>query len=73
MLLIMSPYSSCFDSMSLSSSIPIMTTHDTHMPLASVGSIVTPNMTLSLSLSLSLSCLSYLETRIKSCFCWSVM
>ena len=51
--------------LSLSSSIPIMTTDDTPMLLASVGFVVNPN--------LCLSCLSYSETHIKFCLCWSVM
>ena len=45
--------------MSLLSSILVMTTNGTPMPLVGVGSCVTPNM------SLSLSCLSYSETRIE--------
>ena len=47
----MSPNSSCFASMSLSSSIHVMTIDGTPMPLTGVG----PNVTqISLSLSLSL-------------------
>ena len=45
----MSPDSSCFTSMSHSSFDPIITTDGTPMPLASIGSIVTPNLSLSLS------------------------
>ena len=40
----MSPDSSCFTSMSHSSSAPVMTTDGTPMPLAGVGSVVTPNI-----------------------------
>ena len=47
----MSLDSSCFASMSLSSSILMMTTDGTPMPLADVDYVVTPN--------LSLLCLSY--------------
>ena len=35
----MFPYSSCFTSLSRSSSVPIMIVDDTPMPLADVGSI----------------------------------
>jgi hypothetical protein len=42
----MSPDSSSFTSVSPSPSIPVMTTADTHMPLASVGSVVTPHLSL---------------------------
>ena len=52
-LLIMSQ--DCFASMSLLSSIHVMTVDGTPMPLASVGFVVTPNLSLLLSLSLSLS------------------
>ena len=47
MHLIMSPNSSYFASLFLSSSIPIMIVDGTRMPLASVGFVVTPNMSLS--------------------------
>ena len=43
----MSPDSSYFASMSLSSSIPVMTVDGTPMPLACVGYVVTPNLSLS--------------------------
>ena len=49
----MSPYSSWFTSMSHSSFVPIRTADDTPMPLAGVGYVLTPNISLSLSLSLS--------------------
>ena len=42
----MSPYSSCFTSMSHSSFVLIMTVDGTPMPLACVGSIVTPSLSL---------------------------
>jgi hypothetical protein len=42
----MSPYSSSFISVSPLSSIPIMTADNTLMPLAGVGSIVTPHLSL---------------------------
>ena len=45
----MSPDSSCFTSISHLSSVPIMTTDDIPMPLAGVGYVVTPNLSLSLS------------------------
>ena len=44
----MSLDSSCFTSMSHSSSILVMTTYGTPMPLAGVDSIVTRNLSLSL-------------------------
>jgi len=42
----MSPDSSSFTSVSLLSSIPVMTADDTPMPLAVVGSVVTPHLSL---------------------------
>ena len=42
----MSQDSSCFTSMSHSSFVPVMTADGTLMPLAGVGSIVTPNLSL---------------------------
>ena len=45
----MSPDSSCFTSMSHSSSIHVMTADGTPMPLAGVGFVATPNLPLSLS------------------------
>jgi hypothetical protein len=42
----MSPYSSSFISVSLLSSIPVMTADGTPMPLAGVGSVVTPHLSL---------------------------
>ena len=45
----MSLDSSYFTSMSHSSSVPVMTIDGTPMPLAGVGSIVTPNLSFSLS------------------------
>ena len=44
----MYPYSSCFTSMSHSSSIHVMTVDGTPMPLACVGFVATPNLSLSL-------------------------
>jgi len=41
-----SPDSSSFTFVSLSPSIPIMTTNGTSMPLAGVGSVVTPHLSL---------------------------
>jgi hypothetical protein len=43
----MSPDSSSFTYMSPSPNIPVMTADDTLMPLASVGSVVTPSLSLS--------------------------
>ena len=43
----MSPDSSSFAFVSLLSSIPIMTANGTPMPLAGVGSVVTPQLSLS--------------------------
>jgi hypothetical protein len=43
----MSPDSSSFAFVFLLSSIPIITANDTHMPLADVGSVVTPQLSLS--------------------------
>jgi len=42
----MSPDSSSFTSMSPLSSIPVMTADGTPMPLADVGSVVTPHLSL---------------------------
>jgi len=42
----MSPDSSSFTFMSPSSSIPVITVDDTLMPLAGVGSIITPHLSL---------------------------
>ena len=42
----MSPNSSSFNSMSPLSSIPVMTVDGTPMPLESVGSVVTPHLSL---------------------------
>ena len=44
----MSLDSSCFTSMSHSSSIPIMIADGTPMPLACVGFVITPNLSISL-------------------------
>ena len=46
----MSPDSSCFTYMFHSSSVLVMTINGTPMPLAGVGYVVTPNLSLSLSL-----------------------
>ena len=60
-----SPDSSCCTSMSHSSSVLVMTADGTHMPLAGVGSIVTPNLFLSnvyhiLNLTLNLASIGQL-------------
>ena len=55
------PNSSCFATLSLSSSIPVMVADGTLMPLEGFGYVVT--------LNLSLSFLSYSEARIESFFC----
>ena len=44
----MSPDSSCFSSMSHSSSVPVMTIYGTPMPLEGVDYVVPPNLSLSL-------------------------
>ena len=56
----MSPNSSCFASMSLSSSISVMTADGTHMPSESVGYVVTAHVYHILKLALNLVSVGYL-------------
>ena len=76
----MSPDSSCFTSMSHSSFVPVMTIDDTPVPLAGVGSNVTPNFSFSnvyhiLNLTLNLAsvarlCDSSNLVTFSSCCCF---
>ena len=61
----MSPDSSSFTSIFPSPSIPVITVDGTPMLLASVGSVVTPHLSLP-----NVYLIPNLKLNIESCFCW---